>query len=118
MGETVGENMRLIDADELIKQIQTTYCQDCEDCNKNRDFFHCHTEQIIGDIHFAPTIDPWHYPSKGELPEKDGEYFITVKIEGGGFLNALALYYVDRGWLGMFNKPYAWQYITSPKEEA
>lgn len=104
--------MRLIDADEVLKEIKE-YEDGCKMLSLEVD-----PRVIKQHITFAPTIDPWHYPSKGELPEKDGEYFITVRLEGGGFLNALALYYVDRGWLGMFNKPYAWQYITSPKEEA
>ena len=87
--------MRLIDADELIKQIQITYCKDCKDCNKNKEFFHCCIEQIIGDIYYAPTINEyhfimkgyeqgfndkrqeairaerWHYPSKGEYPKEN-----------------------------------------------
>ena len=109
VGETVGENMRLIDADELKKCLPPDYVEMDGHCVKNG---------ILNLVDDAPTVDLWHYPSKGELPEKDGEYFITVRLEGGGFLNALALYYVDRGWLGMFNKPYAWQYITLPKEEA
>ena len=71
--------------------------------------------KVIDDM---PTVDLWKYPAKGELPKKDGEYLITVKIEGGGYINAFAIYVVDRGWLGIFNKPYAWQLIEPPKEEA
>jgi len=92
--------MRIIDADALLETMMAT----------DRYFM------IKFDIERAPTVDLWHYPEKGELPDKDGEYFITVKTEGG-FINALALYYVDKGWLGIFNKPYAWQYITQPKVE-
>ena len=109
---------RLIDADELIKQIQTTYCKDCKYCNKDKEFFHCLIEQIIGDIHYAPTVDLWHYPSKGELPDKDGEYLAAFKTNGGFIINDVVKYRVDRGWLGIHGKPYAWQYIVPPKEEA
>lgn len=110
--------MRLIDADELLKQIQTTYCRDCKDCNKDKDFFHCCIEQIIGDIQYAPTVDPWHYPAKGELPtEKE---LLLMKIPG---CYVLGWYYkknwfMDDGELTVL--PYdvsRWQYIVPPQEE-
>ena len=59
--------------------------------------------------------DLWKYPSKGKKKKKDGEYLIAVKSADGGFLKALALYFVGKGWLGIFNAPYAWQSIEPPK---
>ena len=47
--------MRLIDADELLGMLSKGY----------------ETKRALD---LLPTIDFWHYPSKGELPEKDGEY--------------------------------------------
>lgn len=61
--------------------------------------------------------DLWHYPSKGELPEKDGEYLIAVKLNDNSFINALAIYTAGKGWLGIFNAPFAWQCIKSPENK-
>ena len=114
---------RLIDADELIKQIQTTYCKDCKYCNKDKEFFHCLIEQIIGDIHYAPTVDLWHYPSKGELPDKDVECLVRT-TSGNNFIAMIDS--SDNCWCTgeFFSESLrddcveCWQYITPPKEEA
>lgn len=110
--------MRLIDADELLKQIQTTYCRDCKDCNKDKDFFHCHIEQIIGLIHYAPTVDLWHYIAKGELPPKKKPVFCL--LWNGNYV--VASHLDDDEWTTngrfTFDGVRCWQYIVPPKEEA
>ena len=65
----------------------------------------------------AMTWDTWHYTSQGELPEKDGEYLITVKLNDNRFINAFAIYTAGKGWLGIFKAPFAWQCIKSPENE-
>ena len=61
--------MRLIDADELLARLETT----------DRYFM------VKYDIERSPTVDQWHYPSKGEYPTEDGFYFVTCDplFEGG-----------------------------------
>lgn len=110
--------MRQIDADGLIKHIQTTYCRDCKDCNKDKDFFHCRIEQIIGDIHYASTVDQWHYPSKGEYPKEDE---LALCLQSDGTIPFIGVYSNNK-WFNWYTKfiyefePKCWQYIIPPKE--
>ena len=121
--------MTLKDADELIKQIQTTYCRDCKDCTKDKDFFHCNIEQIIGIIQYAHTIDLWHYPSRGELPDKDWtkhhlnvskECFVLTKRGIGTIArwdNDYKMWFENQP-NAPITEVIAWQYFEPPKEEA
>ena len=61
------------------------------------------------------NADKWHYPSKGESPDKDGKYFILREYRGKLFPD-IANYSVKRGWLGIITIPYAWQHIVLPQE--
>ena len=100
--------MRLIDADELLKS-----------------FVHCSASFDEGDfpivenvINQAPTVDLWHYPSKGEYPA-EGETVLVAFQEGGPWYFTDAEYH-EGGWASAVDLGHiiAWQYITPPKEEA
>ena len=117
--------MRLINADELLKQIQTTYCKDCKDCNKDKEYFHCCIEQIIGFIHYAPTVDPWHYPSKGEYPPKGKQVLayawnvhnVLAKYDTFDGKDIFVTFDAYNGFIEI-KKVVRWQYIIPPQEEA
>lgn len=105
--------MRIIDADVARKKIV-----EWSDvfCNEQDAFFACDL------IDSTPTLDPWHYPSRGEYPKKGekvfckdcfGEYNVA-EYQGNS---------VDGEPPWLFNDKIddyvlAWQYIIPPKEEA
>ena len=62
--------MRLIDADELMGRIEQS---------KNCFFNTTDKEIALNYIDQAPTADPWHYPSKGEYPDENGEYLFLIE---------------------------------------
>lgn len=73
----------------------------------------------------APTVDPWHYPSKGELPDRDGEYLCRYYKYDLHFSKVLFYRVEDNKWYNLVYdeeyrapKPDAWQYIVPPEEEA
>ena len=108
---------RLIDADELKKRMEQMYCTGCDDWHGVR-CKACPTADALDDIDQAPTINEWHYPSKGEHPtEKDRQYFCKVKRNGNDWYEVV-------GWTGKYwilnddEQVFAWQYIVPPKEEA
>lgn len=39
-----------------------------------------------------PTVDPWHYPSKGELPTESGNYLTACKTDSGLLARFIKLY--------------------------
>ena len=111
--------MRLIDADKLKKTIadplNSAYGVDCTE----------YTRKLIDQ---SPTIDLWHYPSKGELPDKDGEYlcrYLCKHYKHNLRFTKVSHYRVkDNKWYQLIYdkehrvpKPDAWQYIIPPKEE-
>ena len=97
--------MRIIDADKFLEDMKST----------DRYFM------VKFDIERAPTVDLWHYPSKGELPEKDTKCLVHTIADN---------YYValidssDKCWCTgeMFEKILRpgdidrWQYIVPPRE--
>lgn len=111
--------MRIIDADKLKKTIadplNSAYGVDCTK----------YTRKLID---YAPTVDQWHYPSRGELPEKDWtkhplnvskKCFVVTKMGIG----TIARW--DNDCIMWFERPQlpvleviAWQYFVPPKEEA
>ena len=100
--------MRLIDADELHKELE----------KKGRPIGYNEYKIFYDLIDDAPTIDQWHYPSKGEYPtEKDRQYFCKVK-------KCKKDWYEVVGWTGKYwilnddEEVVAWQYFVPPKEEA
>ena len=86
----------------------------------------------------TPTVDLWHYPSKGEYPPNRQEVLLCLHTEKG---QEIVVGYRDTdsdlheggghawGWYDLGNnvlqdfaddsiKVVAWQYIIPPKEEA
>ena len=110
--------MRTIDADELKKMFP--------DKGEGAWTYNITAKAYID---AAPTVDSWHYPSRGELPDKDWtkhplnvskECFVLTKRGVG----TIARWDNDyRTWFE--NQPHlpvpdviAWQYFVPPKEEA
>jgi len=99
--------MTLIDKDELLKQAY-----------KSGDWDRCEHPMVVDvvDIEDAPTIDQWHYPSKGEYPTDGEETLIMFKHRGEKVFKVDKYSKQYNGW--QFSpKPIAWQYIVPPKEE-
>lgn len=67
-----------------------------------------------------PTVDLWHYPSKGEYPQNNKWVFVYLNDDTA----TVGLYcsYAELKWIDNYeNKIYeneiiAWQYIIPPKE--
>lgn len=118
--------MRLIDADDRIEFIKNVYCPECDNYNGVR-CRACPINDMIEAIDKAPTVDPWHYPSKGEVPDKDWskhpaniskECFVVTKRGVG----TIARW--DNDYRMWFEKPrlavidvIAWQYFVPPDKE-
>jgi hypothetical protein len=119
---TKARRMKLIDADEVLKEIKE-YEDGCKMLLLDED-----PRVIKQHIMFAPTVDLWKYPSKGEIPDKDWskhplnvseECFVLTKRGIG----TIARWDNDyRTWFE--NQPHlpvpdviAWQYFEPPKEE-
>ena len=76
--------------------------------------------EVARRIDEAPTIDQWHYPSKGEYPTENGKYFCNVKSECGDWNNEWyeVIEWTGTDWiLNDLERIIAWQYIIPPKEE-
>lgn len=110
--------MRLIDADELLKNAY-----------KSGDWDRGEHPMVVDveDIEGAPTVDLWHYPSKGEVPPFDKHlsdenevllYFRNKSKAIGWYIKTKDRegWLTDYGWEPL-DKVLAWQYIISPKEE-
>lgn len=125
--------MRLIDADERIELIQKTHCTGCNNYNKVK-CRACDIGDMLDYLDDAPTVDQWHYPSKGEYPPltnhkswsddvlcecTDGKYRVGHYINTMGHKSGTQW---DNWWFefGMERKGIVlrWQYIDPPKEEA
>lgn len=70
------------------------------------------------------AADKWHYLSKRELPEKDGEYLCRYYKYDIRFSKVLLYRVKDNKWYNLVYdeerrapKPDAWQFIDLPKEE-
>ena len=119
--------MRLIDADELKKMFP--------DKGEGAWTYNITAKAYIDG---APTVDLWHYPSKGEYPPNRQEVLLCLHTEKG---QEIVVGYRDTdsdlheggghawGWYDLGNnvlqdfaddsiKVVAWQYIIPPKEEA
>lgn len=103
---------RLIDADELKKQAYKS-----GDWDKP-------LVVDVADIDETPTVDPWHYPSKGELPTEQNYYLVAVKpnFEGADEFVTLYTYLpTEERWIdkwGYTNREvYAWMPLPEPPKE-
>lgn len=80
-------------------------------------------EACIEELRCRLSANEWHYPSKGEMPDKDIECLVHT-ISGNNFIAMLDS--SDNCWCtGEFFSEYlsndcvvCWQYIILPKEEA
>lgn len=102
--------MRLIDADELKKCLPPDYVEMDGHCVKNG---------ILKVVDAAPTIDQWHYPSKGENPPEGEE--ILFRSNGQNYLGTyskISNYFDSRDMGGPASCVDCWQYIIPPKEKA
>ena len=126
---TKARRMKLIDADEVLKEIKE-YEDGCKMLLLDED-----PRVIKQHIMFAPTVDPWHYPSEGEdIYNADLDWGITYflcQMKDGKL--AIAFGSCDEGCEGNVSRNidfcgenfdvldtddiYAWQYIEPPKEE-
>ena len=99
--------MRLIDADELKKHAYKS-----ADWDKPR-------VVDVEDIDDAPTVNPWHYPSKGEYP-KEGETVLLLTNEGDPHLGHFAneYYWETDSFFRTSACIKCWQYIVPPNEDA
>jgi len=72
------------------------------------------------DMYVAGALDNsrWHYPSKGEVPNKNKIYVLADRSGEGDYD---VMFYEHRKdedvWGGKFTPPYMWQYIIPPQEE-
>ena len=98
---------RLIDADELKKMFP--------DKGEGAWTYNITAKAYID---AQPTIDLWHYPSKGEYPT-ESETVLVAFQEGGLWYFANAEYH-EGGWASVVDlgNIAAWQYFVPPKEEA
>ena len=105
--------MRQIDADEVLKEIEE-YENGCKMLLLDVD-----PRVIKQHIIFAPTIDQWHYPSRGELPTEGEE--VLCKLPHNHY--AVGKYNTQFEYFGFENTNLTpiniecWQYILPPKEE-
>lgn len=117
---------RLIDADALMELVQKTHCTGCNNYNKVK-CRACGIGDMLDYLDDAPTFDLWHYPSKGEIPDKDWskhpaniskECWVVTKRGVG----TIARW--DNDYRMWFERPrlavidvVAWQYFIPPKKE-
>ena len=114
--------MRLIDKDKLLAAIDK-HNMDCESILIEPTA--CGIENLVKD---APTINQWHYPSKGEYPTETDDYlvYVNTKAVRGQKIMAIATYYVgakewtiDTDEYEFKYPPIAWISLPEPpKEEA
>ena len=105
--------MRLIDADKLRQRLNPDdWGTPDERWRPEREF-----GELIDN---APTVDQWHYPSKGELPPKWGFYLVTLEYSDKRFVTLASWHELERKWHG-FNgdwyNPIAWMPLLEPPKE-
>lgn len=112
--------MRIIDADELERRIREA----------EKIFYDIEDVGIAIDcIDATKTISEWHYPSRGEIPDKDWskhplnvskKCFVLTK-EGVGTIarwdNDYRIWFEKNPFVPVVDV-IAWQYFVPPKEEA
>ena len=116
--------MRTIDADNLIKDVHEEWDPVCI-WDETGDATACEIERLID---AQPTVDLWHYPAKGEIPDKDWskhpnnvskECFVLTK----NGIGTIARWDNDyKTWFERMSQLHvteviAWQYFIPPKEE-
>ncbi len=103
-------------------------------CKNNMDI--CKEEGVLGEVPYFGAeercvaksayldglhADRWHYPSKGELPDKDGRYWVMRYDDVSRTLFADILWFENNTWWNRLHTGdyavRAWQYIVPPQEE-
>lgn len=114
--------MRTIDADNLIKDVHEEW-DPVRIWDETGDATACEIERLID---AQPTVDPWHYPSKGELPDKDWskhplnvskECFVLIERGVGTIArwdNDYKMWFENQPKAPVI-KVIAWQYFVPPK---
>lgn len=100
--------MRIIDADELKKMFP--------DKGEGAWTYNITAKAYID---AQPTVDQWHYPSKGEYPTE--KKLLLIKIPGCYFIGWYENnnWFMDDGEMTVLKCTVSrWQYIIPPKEEA
>lgn len=67
--------MRTIDADEFLQFIKNVYCPECDNYNTSRCEL-CSVSSLLDGLDNTPTVDQWHYPSRGEYPQKGRQVLV------------------------------------------
>jgi len=67
--------MRLIDADEFIKALH----EEWDEVLVWDESGEATADEIESLVNEAPTIDQWHYPSKGEYPDDNEIVLLSIK---------------------------------------
>ena len=121
-----GEHkMRLIDADSIkgfaltiILKEATSNLLKGHTKGKN-EVIRKSVETFLTIIDGIPTVNEWHYPSKGEYP-KEGEMVLLLTNEGVPYLGHFAneYYWETDSFVRTSACIKCWQYIEPPKENA
>lgn len=106
--------MRTIDADELKKMFP--------DKGEGAWTYNITAKAYID---AAPTVDPWHYPSKGEYPPKGRQILayawnvhnVLAKYDTFDGKDRFVTFDAYNGFIEI-EKVIRWQHIIPPKEEA
>ena len=104
--------MRLIDADKLIRKLKWLSTQRWLEHAKSNASGMLNDVQDV--VNMQPTVDPWHYPSKGELPTVGifNPYMSDkcfVAVNGAEKHTDMAYYdFKEKGWV---------KFITPGREE-
>lgn len=90
------------------------------DGDENVNAFVCGDEEYTAVAIAVEALEAtkWHYPSKGEYPPKEQEYFVAFKTDKEIYCDVRVLNPdLNNLLLGVGEQIYAWQYIIPPKEE-
>lgn len=109
--------MRLIDADELLELWDELWDDHCVTQSE----LHHIIKDKWPDIHIYSLEElsekSWHYPSKGELPPRTGEYLVYFHTMTGYYTDVRELNpELNNLTYGVGECVVAWQYIVPPKE--
>lgn len=117
--------MRLIDADNLIKDVHEDW-DAVSVWDETGDATACEIERLID---AQPTVDSWHYPSRGEYPPKGKQilayawnvHYVLAKYDNmrtidEGDKDMFVTFDAYNGFIEI-KKVIRWQYIVPPKEE-
>lgn len=107
--------MRLIDADKLVKEIHDEWDR-VQVWDETGDATALEIERLVD---AQPTITPWRYPAKGEMPKYD---VLVLCLQSDKEIPFIGRYDAILGWYNWWGKhksePYAWQYIELPQDKA